>query len=62
GMPVAAQWISEALPATHFMRMIRGIVLRGADLMDLWRDTLWLLGFTVFGLVVASLRFKKSLD
>ncbi|MDW2406069.1 ABC transporter permease, partial [Vibrio sp. 1262-1] len=58
----AAQWISEALPATHFMRMIRGIVLRGADLMDLWRDTLWLLGFTVFGLVVASLRFKKSLD
>ncbi|HGZ6755366.1 TPA: ABC transporter permease, partial [Vibrio parahaemolyticus] len=60
--PVAAQWISEALPATHFMRMIRGIVLRGADLMDLWRDTLWLLGFTVFGLVVASLRFKKSLD
>ncbi|EGR1875075.1 ABC transporter permease, partial [Vibrio parahaemolyticus] len=53
---------SEALPATHFMRMIRGIVLRGADLMDLWRDTLWLLGFTVFGLVVASLRFKKSLD
>ncbi len=62
GMPVAAQWISEALPATHFMRIIRGVVLRGADLMELWRDTVWLLGFTVIGLVVASLRFKKSLD
>ncbi|QSA19885.1 ABC transporter permease, partial [Vibrio furnissii] len=31
GMPVVAQWIAEVLPATHFMRLIRGIVLRGAD-------------------------------
>ncbi|MGF1790493.1 ABC transporter permease [Photobacterium profundum] len=61
-MPVAAQWISEILPATHFMRMIRGIVLRGADLMDLWRDALWLFGFTAIGIIVASMRFKKSLD
>lgn len=61
-MPVAAQWISEILPATHFMRMIRGIVLRGADLMDLWRDALWLFGFTLIGIIVASMRFKKSLD
>ncbi|KUI98776.1 ABC transporter permease [Vibrio sp. MEBiC08052] len=62
GMPVLAQWIAEVLPATHFMRMIRGIVLRGADLIDLWRDTLWMIGFTLLGLVVASMRFKKSLD
>ncbi|WP_432463106.1 ABC transporter permease [Agarivorans sp. QJM3NY_33] len=61
-MPVAAQWISEILPATHFMRMIRGIVLRGADLSDLWRDSLWMVVFTIIGLVVASFRFKKSLD
>ncbi|OLQ95586.1 ABC transporter [Vibrio ponticus] len=61
-MPVAAQWISEVLPATHFMRLIRGIVLRGADLADLWRDSLWLAAFTVIGLMVASKRFKKSLD
>ncbi|EGR0049807.1 TPA: ABC transporter permease [Vibrio vulnificus] len=62
GMPVAAQWIAEVLPATHFMRMIRGIVLRGADLFDLWRDTLWMIGFTLLGLIIASARFKKSLD
>ncbi|MGL4380905.1 MAG: ABC transporter permease [Vibrio sp.] len=62
GMPVAAQWIAEILPATHFMRLIRGIVLRGADLIDLWRDTLWLALFTLLGLLIASLRFKKSLD
>ncbi|EEX65763.1 ABC-type multidrug transport system permease component [Vibrio metoecus] len=62
GMPIAAQWISEVLPATHFMRVIRGIVLRGADLVDLWRDTLWLALFTIFGLLIAAMRFKKSLD
>ncbi|WP_162047792.1 ABC transporter permease [Vibrio taketomensis] len=61
-MPVSAQWISEVLPATHFMRLIRGIVLRGADLSELWRDSLWLGAFTIIGLMVASKRFKKSLD
>ena len=62
GMPVPAQWIAEILPATHFMRMIRGIVLRGADVAVLWKDALWLLGFTLFGLLLASWRFKKTLD
>lgn len=62
GMPIEAQWIAEVLPATHFMRIIRGVVLRGADLVELWRDTLWLFGFTLLGLLFASLRFKKSLD
>ncbi|NAW85876.1 ABC transporter permease [Photobacterium halotolerans] len=62
GMPVVAQWIAEVLPATHFMRMIRGIVLRGADVAVLWKDALWLLGFTVLGLLLASWRFKKTLD
>ncbi|GAA6133676.1 ABC transporter permease [Oceaniserpentilla sp. 4NH20-0058] len=62
GMPVPAQWVAEVLPATHFMRVIRGIILRGADLLDVWRDTLWLICFTLLGLVGASLGFKKSLD
>ncbi|WP_434341063.1 ABC transporter permease [Motilimonas cestriensis] len=61
-MPVAAQWIAEALPATHFMRMSRAIVLRDAEVMDLSLDALWLLGFTAIGLLVASLRFSKRLD
>ncbi|MFL9593921.1 ABC transporter permease [Aeromonas schubertii] len=61
-MPVAAQWIAEALPATHFMRMVRAIVLRGAEVSDLGRDALWLLGFTALGLLTASRRFTKHLD
>jgi ABC-2 type transport system permease protein len=62
GMPVIAQWIAEALPATHFIRLIRGIVLRAATLVDLWPDLLWLASFTVIGLLVAAKRFKKRLD
>lgn len=62
GMPIAAQWIAEGLPATHFIRMIRGIVLRGAVLTDLWPDALWLASFTILGLIVAAKRFKKRLD
>ncbi len=61
-MPFAAQVIAEALPATHFMRMIRAVVLRGAELSILVNDALWLIGFTVLGLALASLRFKKTLD
>ncbi|WP_299495153.1 ABC transporter permease [uncultured Shewanella sp.] len=62
GMPAAAQWIAEMLPATHFMRLVRGVVLRDADVMGMMNDSLWLLGFTIIGLAVASFRFKKSLD
>ncbi len=62
GMPVAAQYVSEILPATHFMRMIRGIVLRDAELADLSGDAIWLFGFFVVGMILAALRFKKRLD
>jgi ABC-2 type transport system permease protein len=62
GMPEAAQWVADILPATHFMRIIRGVVLRDAGLADLGPDTAWLLGFAVLGLIVASLRFRKRLD
>lgn len=61
-MPEAAQWIAECLPATHFMRMIRGIVLKGASLVMLKDDALWLLVFTIVGIGIASLRFHKRLE
>nr|WP_309247237.1 ABC transporter permease [Shewanella sp. VB17] len=61
-MPKPAQWIAEILPATHFMRIIRAVVLRGGELTDMPFDTLWLIGFTVIGIIIASLRFNKRLD
>ncbi|AEF55964.1 ABC transporter permease [Marinomonas posidonica] len=60
-MPIAAQWIAEALPVTHFMRMIRAIALRDANLLLLGKDAIWLGLFTLGGMVIASLRFKKTL-
>lgn len=62
GMPVIAQYIAEVLPATHFMRMIRGFVLRDAGLLELYRDVIWMAVFLVLGLTVAAFRFKKRLD
>ncbi len=62
GMPKAAQWIAEVLPLTHFMRLIRGVVLRGANLLELWPDVLALLVFTVVMMSLAILRFRKRLD
>ena len=44
GMPVWAQWIGEALPLTHYLRIVRAIMLKGATLADLHYDALALLG------------------
>ncbi|HWL61342.1 MAG TPA: ABC transporter permease [Steroidobacteraceae bacterium] len=62
GMPRAAQWLAEVLPLTHFLRLIRGIMLRGADLLELWPDALALLAFIAVMMTAAILRFHKRLD
>ena len=62
GMPLPAQYIAEALPATHFIRLIRGVVLRDVAVIEMSFDMLWLIAFTCFGLLVSALRFKKTLD
>lgn len=62
GMPKAAQWIAQILPLTHFVRLIRGVMLRGADLNDLLPEMLILGAFTGIALTLAILRFHKRLD
>ncbi len=62
GMPDIAQYIAEILPATHFMRLVRGVVLRDVAIIDMRYDIIWLMIFSAVGLAVASLRFKKNLD
>jgi len=62
GMPLLAQYIAETLPATHFIRLIRGVVLRDVDITGMAYDVSWLAMFTLLGLAVASFRFKKNLD
>lgn len=61
-MLVRALWNAEHWLPNHYIRLIRGIVLRAAEVSSLWRDLLWLYGFTLPGLLVAAKRFKKRLD
>ena len=62
GMPQLAQWIAELLPATHYIRLMRGIVLRGAEISQMPQEMMALAAFTLFGLIIAARRFKKNLD
>jgi len=62
GMPEIAQYIAEALPATHFMRLVRGVILRDVCFTDMLPDVYWLSAFTFAGILLASFRFKKTLD
>jgi ABC-2 type transport system permease protein len=62
GMPRVVQWLAELLPLTHFLRLIRGVMLRGADLIALWPDVLALVAFTTVMMTLAILRFRKRLD
>jgi ABC-2 type transport system permease protein len=62
GMPRPAQWLAEAFPLTHFVRIIRGIMLKGADLPEVSAD-LWPLGlFLLVTMTLSMIRFRKSLD
>jgi ABC-2 type transport system permease protein len=62
GMPKLVRWIAEVLPLTHFLRLIRGVMLRGAGLWEMWIDVLALAAFTLVMMTLAILRFRKRLD
>ena len=60
-MPRPAQWLALALPLTHFLRIVRGVVLKGSGLGDVLGELLWLTGILVALVALASLRFRKKL-
>jgi ABC-2 type transport system permease protein len=62
GMPWLAQWIAQLLPLTHFVEIIRGIVLRGAHLWDMPVQLGKLGLFFIVMLTASVLRFHKRLD
>jgi ABC-2 type transport system permease protein len=62
GMPKWAQWIGEALPLTHYLRIVRAIMLKGADLSNLRFDTLALTGLMLVAMTIAVTRFRRTLD
>jgi len=60
-MPVPAQWLSQALPLTHFLRIVRGITLKGSGFADTAPELAWLTGILCLLVVMASLRFSKKI-
>jgi len=62
GMPRWAQWVGEMLPLTHYLRIVRSIMLKGSTLADLQFDTLALGGLMLIAMTVAVTRFRRTLD
>ena len=62
GMPVWAQWVGDFLPLTHYLRIVRAIMLKGATLGDLHYDAMWLGGLMLFAMTIAVTRFRRTLD
>jgi ABC-2 type transport system permease protein len=60
GMPRFFQWVSMIIPARYFIEALRGIILRGASLAELWEPVAWLSFYTVVIIGLAILRFKKT--
>jgi ABC-2 type transport system permease protein len=60
-MPVAAQWIGLALPLTYFLDVVRGVLLKGAGIEYLWKETIILVAFAVGFIVISVRRFQKTL-
>ena len=62
GMPRWAQYIGEFLPLTHFIRIVRAIMLKGATPSQLQFDTLALAGLMALAMAIAVTRFRRTLD
>jgi len=62
GMPAWARAIGEALPLTHYLRIVRAIMLKGSNLGDLRYDTVALFALMLIAMAIAVLRFRRTLD
>ena len=62
GMPRWAQWIGEALPLTHFLRIVRGIMLKGNGAAQLLPELWPMLVFLTLAGILALVRYRRTLD
>jgi ABC-2 type transport system permease protein len=62
GMPGWAQAVGEAIPVTHFLRVVRGALLKGEGLMTLWPSLVALGVFVCIVTALAMLRYRRTLD
>lgn len=62
GMPIWAQWIGNCLPMTHFINIVRGIMLKGIGLADIWLDLWPIIVFMLLMFLIATKRYRQTLD
>ena len=62
GMPVWAQYVGEALPLTHYLRIVRAIMLKGSSIGDLRYDGIALFILMLIAMTIAVTRFRRTLD
>ncbi|OAF15754.1 ABC transporter permease [Bradyrhizobium neotropicale] len=62
GMPAWAQYLGEALPLTHYLRIVRAIMLKGATMQNLRYDALALAVLMLVAMTIAVTRFRRTLD
>ena len=62
GMPRWAQYIGECLPLTHYVRIVRAIMLKGATIQNLQYDTMVLMALMLLAMTIAVTRFRRTLD
>jgi len=62
GMPVWAQYLGEGLPLTHYIRIVRAIMLKGAGPANLQYDTIALIALMLVAMTIAVTRFRRTLD
>jgi ABC-2 type transport system permease protein len=62
GMPEWAQWLGSLLPLTHFLVLVRGIMLKGSSLADLWPQLVAIVGFMLAVIAIGLRFYKRTLD
>jgi len=62
GMPGWAQYVGECLPLTHYLRIVRAIMLKGASMQNLHFDALALAVLMLLAMTIAVTRFRRTLD
>lgn len=62
GMPEWAQWIGNLLPLTHFLKIVRGILLKGNGFLEVWPQVIPIILFTIVSTFIAFKRYRRTLD
>ena len=62
GMPEWAQVLGQALPLTHFLRVLRGILLKGNGFADVWPEIWPILLFGLLVMAFGAFRYRRTLD